>query len=69
MNVPNDHVVIDRETRVRMHNDERWGELLRDVWSRLHVIHTYGRHEHIRSKGRCPAAVIRRGNNSVSDRP
>jgi hypothetical protein len=65
MNVPNDHVIIDRETRVRMHNDERWGESLGDARSRMHANHTYSRLERIRSKGRCPAAMIRRGKDII----
>jgi hypothetical protein len=49
MNVPNDHVIIDREARVRMHNDERWGESLGDARSRMHVNHTYRRQKRIGS--------------------
>jgi len=65
MNVPNDHVIIDRETRVRMHNDERWGESLGDARSRMHVNHTYRRQQRIGSNGRCPAAMTRRGEDSI----
>jgi hypothetical protein len=68
MNVANDHFIIDRETRVQMHNDELWGESPGDARSRMYANHSCSRQERIRGKGRYPAAMIRRGKHSIRDR-